>query len=345
MKFAILFCIVAFACAAYAQTDVEASDKARSAFIENAKAKLEAAKKKIDELIEKASSVLKEKIGQAKEKAEELTEKLKNEASKVSDKVYESIKKVLDTFNGNVEKLERYARSEGIDISECTAMTQTIREAASAIIANTTDCIDNKFDKSQDLLVDISAKYEKTLFDIVDIKDNASECLQNIDGIKAAASAAGCVTVAGAKAYWALVKLVPAVTIDVTKITYHLSTLPPSVAFCVPKNFIVTLYQQSNQVFSSIKACVNEKFTEAKEQIPELPEFVSELPEVEFPEFPHQTTEAPEFPHQTTEVPEFPHQTTEVSEFPHQTTEVPEFPEVPEVTEKPKVPEFEKVLD
>lgn len=98
-------------------------------------------------------------------------------------------------FNGNVDKLEQYARSEGIDISECTAMTQTLRDAALAVISNSSACLNEKIERGQDLLNDISSKYEEALTEIKGIKEKASECLKEIDGIKGAVSAASCVTV------------------------------------------------------------------------------------------------------------------------------------------------------
>ena len=81
------------------------------------------------------------------------------------------------------------------DVSECTSMTQSLRESALRVIANASSCIDQKIEHGQELVNDIINSAEMTIAKLMDIEEEAHKCMSNTDGLKAIFNAMGCVTV------------------------------------------------------------------------------------------------------------------------------------------------------
>ena len=72
-------------------------------------------------------------------------------------------------------------------------MTQTVRQAIMATIANSSACIVQKIEAGKALVEDITRISNEALVELDQIKKDASACLENIDGVKAIVSATACV--------------------------------------------------------------------------------------------------------------------------------------------------------
>ena len=89
--------------------------------------------------------------------------------------------------------MEENANAEGVDVSECSKMTQSVRQAIMATIANSSACIVQKIEAGKALVVDITRISKEALAELDQIKQDGGACLKNIDGIRSTVSATACV--------------------------------------------------------------------------------------------------------------------------------------------------------
>ncbi|XP_011309837.1 uncharacterized protein [Fopius arisanus] len=234
-----------------------------------------AIQEKIESGIDAAIKQVQEIVQSAQKKAQQIGEDLKVEAEAIAQRTYELIRQRLSEIDERIVNITSVA---GVDVDECIKIGETLETPVLASISNMSSCVVEKLQLGSGYVESMVAVSNNVIETLNNLREEARNCSNEVDGVKGATKAILCANVAAAKATWATAKGVPSVTASVAKLSYLLGTLHITLPYCTAQRGFISLVRESDRVIAEVRSCVDRKIIESKPSpsssaspLPELP--------------------------------------------------------------------------
>ncbi|KAL7296392.1 hypothetical protein TKK_0010405 [Trichogramma kaykai] len=259
MKFPIALFFVVFACLAsqaYCQEDnVVQRDGFFDSLVEGAKKNLDEAKKAFDAMIDRGFKAVKDSLTKAQELMDQAADAINSSADKVNKTVEDYLQGILSKLDAEVAAVQNGVAEGKIENSECLNLAQKLRQDALNVASKANQCVAQKMEDGQNTMEEMRNNAYEILEELKSNVDEANACVHSVESIGTIMPAVGCLAKTQVKANWIVLKRIPAMTVEIAKLSGFALTVPASLGYCASRHAFLQLQKESAQVIEALQKC------------------------------------------------------------------------------------------
>ncbi|XP_043470770.1 uncharacterized protein LOC122504015 [Leptopilina heterotoma] len=162
--------------------------------------------------------------------------------------------------NVRTEVIEALKGVIGGNVTECEQIVDSFDQTATNAREEVKQCIDNVVASANSYRQKMRQSIEVIVKNLTDVKDEAVECVQNINDVRSSVSALYCVNKAAFKGTLTTTKNVPAFWINLGKLSFRVSTLVAEMSLCSAVSEMKTFNAASKTVVQQVRECIKKNF-------------------------------------------------------------------------------------
>uniref|UniRef100_A0ABD2WYJ6 Vinculin n=1 Tax=Trichogramma kaykai TaxID=54128 RepID=A0ABD2WYJ6_9HYME len=142
-----------------------------------------------------------------------------------------------------------------IENSECLNLAQKLRQDALNVASKANQCVAQKMEDGQNTMEEMRNNAYEILEELKSNVDEANACVHSVESIGTIMPAVGCLAKTQVKANWIVLKRIPAMTVEIAKLSGFALTVPASLGYCASRHAFLQLQKESAQVIEALQKC------------------------------------------------------------------------------------------